>query len=326
MNIQHSSRRRSVGCSLCGTTRTHENTGPNRRMYDGLESRCRACASKMSAKSNRKRAENRIFSKSFAHRKASSKKKGMTFSITEDMFEEPFCECCGVEVFPGKERYSPTSPTLDRIDNTHGYTPENTAILCWSCNDLKGSNTLDTLEMIRNYMEHALLTNSSSEWYTPPDVAHKVHKVLGGVGFDPASCAAANGVVRADSYSTNGLLEEWPSGVSVFLNPPTKRITKHWASQLFWAKLMEHRDRFTHAIYLAYSLEQLSSLQNAPCKESIGDFPFCIPRRRIRFLREDLSPSKSPSHSNAIVYVPGTIDRRDLFAEVFRSEGVVIGL
>ena len=73
---------------------------------------------------------------------------------------------------------------------------------------------------------------------------------------------------------------------------------------LFWQRLMDHRDLFKCAIFLAFSLEQLQTTQQ--CEPSIIDFDFCVPAKRIRFMTEDGNAGPSPTHANAIVLVSGT--------------------
>jgi hypothetical protein len=93
---------------------------------------------------------------------------------------------------------------------------------------------------------------------------------------------------------------------------------------MFWQRLMAQRAsvRFGHAIFMAFSLEQLQTTQTSMCP--IAAFPFVVPRRRIRFDRADGAPAAAPSHSNMIVYVHDQIDRTELFCEVFEDLGAVI--
>ena len=44
------------------------------------------------------------------------------------------------------------SPSLDRRDNTKGYTIENTAVICMHCNVRKQDSTIEDLHMLLRYM------------------------------------------------------------------------------------------------------------------------------------------------------------------------------
>jgi hypothetical protein len=88
---------------------------------------------------------------------------------------------------------------------------------------------------------------------------------------------------------------------------------------------METRDQrwLQHAIYLAYSIEQLQSFQRkdftSPCR-----YVMCIPSRRIRYEMYDGTPATSPTHASALVYVNGRADLSGVFAEVFSSVGEIV--
>ena len=62
---------------------------------------------------------------------------------------------------------------------------------------------------------------SRDDWYTPPPVVAAARPVMGGIDLDPASCAEANRVVRADTFWTatdSPLARDWFG--RVWLNPP----------------------------------------------------------------------------------------------------------
>jgi hypothetical protein len=47
-----------------------------------------------------------------------------------------------------------TSPSIDRIDSTKGYTPDNIQIISWKANRVKGYATLQELEMLVAYLQN----------------------------------------------------------------------------------------------------------------------------------------------------------------------------
>jgi hypothetical protein len=161
-------------------------------------------------------------------------------------------------------------------------------------------------------------------WYTPAPIIEMARSVLVTIDFDPASDAAANTAVGARTYRTeeNSSLEgSWPDDVSIWLNPPGGKVGNRSKTGLFWERLMAHRTegKLRHAIFLAFSAEALQNTQGKSCAPIMA-FPFCVPAKRIRFVSPD-GVKSAPSHSNVIVYVPGTVDRTDHFMETFWDLG-----
>lgn len=168
-------------------------------------------------------------------------------------------------------------------------------------------------------------SSRTDKWGTPAQIVAMASGVLDGIDLDPASSPRFNTVVNAKRIITaeqNALATPWDAaGKSVFLNPPGGKLGNKSLTALFWAELMEYRHQFKHAIFLGFSLEALQTTQKH-CP-SIGEFSFCVPRKRIRFLTPDLTVGPAPSHSNVIAYVPGSVDESALFAQVFSELGVI---
>lgn len=164
-------------------------------------------------------------------------------------------------------------------------------------------------------------------WGTPLSIIQKVKLVLGDIDLDPASNEDANQLITAKKIfteRTNGLTSDWGLNDTVFINPPSGKEGNKSKTNMFWQKLMQgtYSGNVGHAIFLAFSIEQLQSSQRkgVPCMMS---FPFCVPAKRIAFTDPTGAERKAPSHSNMIIYVPGSIDKTYLFKDVFSSIGYV---
>ncbi len=173
-------------------------------------------------------------------------------------------------------------------------------------------------------------SSRTDEWYTPADILERVRKVLGTIHLDPASCAEANGEVRALHYfdrSADGLSRPW-GAQSVFLNPPGGTSSGKSISAKWWVKLMKElvAKRVGHAIFLAFSLESLQTTQRKGVP-ALGEFLMCVPSQRVRFnslMAGKMVPGKAPSHSNVIAYVPGALDYSQKFIEAFEDKGTIL--
>lgn len=182
-------------------------------------------------------------------------------------------------------------------------------------------------------------TSNSSEWYTPQPIVDAARACLGIIDLDPASCVAANSMVRAlEIYSANGLEKPWQG--RVFLNPPSP-------PRAWWERLItEHISRrVPEAIFVAYSIESLQQSQG--WNVAMLSFPICLPNKRVKFITtagalaekclargdgekakklgaidpDSLMVGETPTHASAIVGVG--VDTA-AFTEAFSPLGAVM--
>lgn len=202
-------------------------------------------------------------------------------------------------------------------------------------------------------------SNATPSWGTPQDIIEAARHVLGGaIDLDPASSEFFNSRVRARrfySLEDDGLRKSWcdyfpyedndhefpvddVERFSIFLNPPSGRYTGtkfthgnlslirgNWINKLFWQKLLDEIQlgHVSHAIYVAYSLEQVQTTQGC-CTNSILEYPVCFPKVRLDFVDEEGKEWTQGTHASAIVYVPGLLNNSELFNSEFTQFGKVI--
>ncbi len=159
-------------------------------------------------------------------------------------------------------------------------------------------------------------------WYTPGHILDMARTVLGGaIDLDPASDEFGNERVGAAEYYSkelDGLSRPWTG--TVYVNPPGGKRRNRSMTSLFWQKLMSQRSFITHAVFMCFSAEAATTTQGHGCP-SVLDFPICVPARRIQFDGPDGKAGKAPSHSNIVVYIPGSKDHTELFLSVFSLLG-----
>lgn len=158
-------------------------------------------------------------------------------------------------------------------------------------------------------------SKKSFEWWTPLHIIEAARAVLNGIELDPASCEAANQIVRASRIYTladNGLAQSWRAR-SIWLNPP------YCGQQALWVKRLI-------AEYDAGNVEQAILLVSAAtdtawCQSLLESYPCCMVKGRINFRSPD-GTNSGATFGNLLAYCGPNKDR---FIEIFSRFGVVMG-
>ena len=187
-------------------------------------------------------------------------------------------------------------------------------------------------------------SSASNEHYTPRVIVEAARTTLGAIDLDPASCEAANRVVRATRIFTradDGLSRPWHG--RVFNNPPGGRLVGGDSSQkTWWFKLGAewHAGRADAAIFVSFSIELFQTAQvDTPADLPTPlDLPFCVPSSRVAYMiateqiglfsgAPELKEGASPPHASAIVFFPPRVERAaaiDRFRAAFGPIGKVV--
>ena len=125
---------------------------------------------------------------------------------------------------------------------------------------------------------HVSQNTGESEWYSPEDLVEAARAVMGEIDLDPASCAAANKVIKAARFYSeedDGLSKVWKG--RVWMNPP---YSQPLVAQ-FGEKLVEsfQSGTVTEAITLTNNCTEVAWLQSLLRVASA----LCFPSGRVRF-------------------------------------------
>jgi len=83
-----------------------------------------------------------------------AKQRNLSFTISKEDIETPkYCPVLGLEISYTNPKLMYSSPTLDKIDNTKGYTKSNVRTISWRANQIKNDGTLEEFKMIRDYLK-----------------------------------------------------------------------------------------------------------------------------------------------------------------------------
>lgn len=153
-------------CTKCGEVKSTTEFSKDAASKDKLKCYCQEC--------DREYKKQRYESMStkqykidcmYTAAKKRAKNKGLEFTITrEDIVIPEVCPCLGVPIHlkpytrEGKATCNPYSPSLDRIDNDKGYTPDNVWVVSHFANVIMSSATPKQLMLIAKALDAKLLS------------------------------------------------------------------------------------------------------------------------------------------------------------------------
>jgi hypothetical protein len=138
-------------CPQCGIHKPlsewSKNKAATKGRWPGYSSSCTIC---LYARNARRSLEQKMLSRS----KSRALAKGLEHTISiEDIKIPTHCPLLGIllqdNTGQGKGN-NPTSPSLDRLDSSKGYTPDNIWVISNRANEIKSNATLEELERIAN--------------------------------------------------------------------------------------------------------------------------------------------------------------------------------
>lgn len=131
-------------CRTCDKWKRLSSFGPFKSGKDGLYPTCKACKR---LRSKQEYKEQRLEYRLYYRAKRRAKEKGLEFTIKESDIQIPrVCPVFNVEMI-GKY-----VPSLDRIDPSKGYTPDNIQVISNRANMLKNNASVEEIKELLNWM------------------------------------------------------------------------------------------------------------------------------------------------------------------------------
>lgn len=179
-----------------------------------------------------------------------------------------------------------------------------------------GDLTIPKAKLALSQPMQVMLSHNEIEYYTPKWIIELAHKVMGQINLDPASCASANKVIRAETYFTteqNGLSLPWFG--KVWLNPPYSKTNGKSNQELWSQRLISEYEakNITEGILLVKS-----ALGYKWFEELWDKLPACFVRERLSFTKSSGSDDGESKHGTAIFYLGKNLPR---FIEIFSGAG-----
>lgn len=147
-------------CTRCDEIKPTSEFRQNKWQKDGVNTWCKSCVIKyeMTIESQIRMMLTRA--------KQRAKRKDLSFDIDYDYvvdllspsIEHPICPVLGFEmkwktINNPDNKFKNKSPSLDRIDNTKGYTKDNVAVISFKANNMKRAYTRDEFMMLVDWLD-----------------------------------------------------------------------------------------------------------------------------------------------------------------------------
>lgn len=148
-------------CKGCGEVKelNEDNFHRDKRTQIGFRSKCKVCVARYDKIQGDRYRKSRsgwaVCLVKEARRRA--KLKGLNINITPEwvIINMPrICPVLGIPLFRGIGKSCDNSPTLDRIDNSKGYTVDNVEIISMKANRAKSDLNLEEIERLYFYFHN----------------------------------------------------------------------------------------------------------------------------------------------------------------------------
>jgi ParB family transcriptional regulator, chromosome partitioning protein len=149
-------------------------------------------------------------------------------------------------------------------------------------------------------MTAVMLSHESIDYGTPAHIAELARACMGGIDLDPASSEFFNRTIRASRYITkeqNGLRFNWRG--RIWLNPPYSK-TNGKSNQQIWAAHLARQYHWGNTDQACLLIR--AALGYNWFEDLWREYPTCVLRQRLCFVKPDGTTDGQAKYANAVVY------------------------
>lgn len=142
-------------CSLCGREKHPEEFHRKHTNKDGLDTRCKSCRNGTQTKDRLSDLARHMWRKA----RSRAKQAGLEFDLSPDDVVIPDrCPILDIPIAVNRgKKWANGSPSLDRIDNSKGYTRGNVAVISMQANNIKANLNVEDVELLAKSMDRMLM-------------------------------------------------------------------------------------------------------------------------------------------------------------------------
>lgn len=137
-------------CRDCGEFKPVSEFYSSKTHRGGLKPQCKPCFVRYANSMRRNDLEGSLIQGA----RSNAKRRGIPFSLTRDDIVIPkVCPVLGIPLRKAHGRMDDSSPSIDRLDSSLGYSPDNIRIVSWKANRIKSNATLSDLRALVSWLE-----------------------------------------------------------------------------------------------------------------------------------------------------------------------------
>jgi len=147
-----------MSCVTCGKLKSRSNFSYKIRndITSGKKDQCKRCGANDRERQRRERSwQDDAAGQMLVNSRQRAKRDGLEHTLTkEDIVIPEYCPVLGIKLSQEARNRKHSGPSIDRVDNARGYTPDNIVVVSCRANLLKRDATVSELRRLADFYEH----------------------------------------------------------------------------------------------------------------------------------------------------------------------------